>query len=145
MSRGGSRIRRVNESLREVIAGEILLLKDPGVGFVTVTGVAVTPDLRAARVYYSVLGDDEEKKATQAALDRAAPRIQRAVGREIRMKFNPVLEFVFDESVEKGLRMDKLLHEIAQAEPEEGCPDRSHRQDSIRWITGDHVSHQSGW
>ncbi len=119
MSRGGSRIRRVNESLREVIAGEILLLKDPGLGFVTVTGVAVNPDLRAARVYYSVLGDDEEKKATQAALDRAAPRVQRAVGREIRMKFNPILEFVFDESVEQGLRMDKLLHEIAQAEPDE--------------------------
>lgn len=119
MSRGGSRIRRVNESLREVIAGEILLLKDPGLGFVTVTGVAVTPDLRAARIYYSVLGDDEEKKATQAALDRAAPRIQRAVGREIRMKFNPILEFVFDESVERGLRMDKLLHEIAQAETDE--------------------------
>ena len=79
----------------------------------------MTPDLRAARIYYSVLGDDEEKKATQAALDRAAPRIQRAVGREIRMKFNPILEFVFDESVERGLRMDKLLHEIAQAETDE--------------------------
>ncbi len=116
MSRGGSRMRRVNESLREVIAGEMTRLKDPGIGFVTITAVMTSPDLRAARVYYSVLGGDAEKESTQAALDRAAPRVQRVVGSEIRLKYNPRLEFVFDETVEQALRMERLLHEIAEVD-----------------------------
>lgn len=116
MSRGGSRMRRVNESLREVIAGEVARLKDPGIGFVTITGVSTSPDLRGARVYYSVLGDDEAREATQAALDRAASRVQAAVGREVRLKYNPRLEFVFDQSIDRGLRLEKLLHEIAEGE-----------------------------
>jgi ribosome-binding factor A len=107
-------MRRVNESLREVIATEVGRLKDPGLGFVTITGVATSPDLRGARVFYSVLGDDTARKDTQAALDRAAPRIQGIVGREVRMKYNPRLEFVYDETLEQGMRMDKLLHEIAE-------------------------------
>ena len=116
MSRGGSRMRRVNESLREVIAGELTRLKDPGIGFVTITGVDVSPDLRAARVYYSVLGGDAEKESTQAALHRAAPRVQGVVGSEIRHKYHPRLDFVFDETVEKALRMERLLHEIAEVD-----------------------------
>ena len=112
MSRGGSRMRRVDESLREVIAAEVGRLKDPGVGFVTVTGVATSPDLRAARVYYSVLGDEDDRAATQAALDRAAPHVQGVVGREIRLKYNPKLHFVYDESIERGMRLEQLLHEI---------------------------------
>ena len=114
MSRGGSRMRRVDESLREVIASEVSVLKDPGLGFVTVTGVATSPDLRNARVYYSVIGDEAQREQTQAALDRAAPRIQGAVGREVRLKYNPKLTFVFDESIEQGLRIDRLLHEISE-------------------------------
>ncbi len=109
-------MRRVNESLREVIAGELTRLKDPGLGFVTVTGVVVSPDLRAARVYYSVLGDDAEKQSTQSALERAAPRVQGVVGREVRLKYNPRLVFVFDESIEEGLRMERLLQEIAETD-----------------------------
>lgn len=116
MSRGGSRMRRVNESLREVIAGEVARLKDPGIGFVTITGVVTSPDLRAARVYYSVLGDDAEKESTQAALDRAAPRVQGVVGSEIRIKYNPRLEFIFDETVERGLRIERLLREISEVD-----------------------------
>jgi len=112
MSRGGSRMRRVDESLREVVATEIARLKDPGLGFVTVTGVATSPDLRAARVFYSVLGDDTDRRATQAALERAAARIQGVVGREIRMKYNPKLEFVYDESIDHGMRIEQLLHEL---------------------------------
>ena len=108
-------MRRVNELLREVIAGEMVRLKDPGLGFITITGVAASPDLRAARVYYSVLGDESEKESTQSALDRAAPRVQGVVGREVRLRYNPRLEFVFDESVEQGLRMERLLQEIAEA------------------------------
>lgn len=109
-------MRRVNETLREVIAAEVSRLKDPGIGFVTITGVATSPDLRAARVYYSVLGDEAERRETQAALDRAAPHVQAVVGREVRIKYNPRLEFVFDESVERGMRMERLLHEIGEGE-----------------------------
>jgi ribosome-binding factor A len=119
MSRGGSRMRRVDESLREVIALEVSRLKDPGLGFVTITGVATSPDLRAARVYYSVLGEEGQRLETQAALERAAPKIQGVVGREVRLKYNPKLSFVFDESIEQGLRMDQLLHEIAEAADDE--------------------------
>lgn len=114
MSRGGSRMRRVDETLREVIAAEVTRLKDPGLGFVTITGVATSPDLRGARVFYSVLGDEGQQASTQAALERAAPRLQRVVGREVRLKYNPRLTFVFDESIEQGMRMEQLLHEISE-------------------------------
>lgn len=106
-------MRRVDETLREVIAAEVARLKDPGLGFVTVTGVATSPDLRGARVYYSVLGDEQQRTETQAALERATPRLQGIVGREVRLKYNPRLTFMYDESIEQGLRMDKLLHDIA--------------------------------
>lgn len=115
-------MRRVDESLREVIAQEVARLKDPGLGFVTVTGVATSPDLRTARVYYSVMGDDDERERTQAALERAAPRIQRIVGREVRLKYNPRLTFVYDESIQHGLRIDRLLHELAENQ-ESGADD----------------------
>lgn len=116
MSRGGSRMRRVNELLREVIAQEVARLKDPGLGFVTITGVNTSPDLRAARVYYSVLGDEAERASTQAALDRAAPRVQGVVGSEVRIKYNPRLEFVFDETIERGVRLERLLNEIEETD-----------------------------
>ncbi len=109
-------MRRVDESLREVIAEEVGRLKDPGLGFLTITGVSTSPDLRAARVYYSVLGDDSDRESTQAALDRAASHIQAVVGREVRMKYNPRLEFVYDESIERGIRLERLLHEIEEGE-----------------------------
>lgn len=109
-------MRRVDESLREVIAAEVVRLKDPGIGFVTITGVTTSPDLRAARVYYSVLGDEAQRSDTQAALERAAPRLQRIVGREVRLKYNPRLAFVYDESIDQGLRMEQLLHEISAEE-----------------------------
>lgn len=107
-------MRRVDESLREVIAAEVTRLKDPGLGFVTITGVATSPDLRGARVFYSVLGDESQQESTQAALERAAPRLQGIVGREVRLKYNPRLTFVYDESIEQGMRMEQLLHEISE-------------------------------
>jgi ribosome-binding factor A len=119
MSRGGPRMRRVNELLREVIAEEVARLKDPGLGFVTITGVETSPDLRAARVFYSVLGDDVQKSSTAAALGRANSRIRTATGRQVRLKYLPELHFVLDEAVERGVRMEQLLREIADQEEEE--------------------------
>jgi ribosome-binding factor A len=107
-----ARMRRVNELLREVIASELALLKDPGLGFVTITGVDTAPDLRAARVYYSVLGDDEQRAETAAALERAAPRIRAITGGQVRLKYLPRLDFVYDESVDRGIRIEELLRDL---------------------------------
>lgn len=110
--RGGSRLRRVNESLREVIADEMTRLKDPGLGFVTITGVDTAPDLRAARVFWTVLGGAEERAETLAALHRARPRLRAAVGAQIRIKYLPDLVFEYDESIDRGMRMERLLRDL---------------------------------
>ena len=106
------RLQRVAEELREVLALEIQRLKDPRLGFVTVTGVRVTADLRKARVFYTVLGEERDHKATRAALRSATARLRSAVGREIRMKVTPELEFEEDESMAGGDRIDQLLDQI---------------------------------
>jgi ribosome-binding factor A len=112
-------MRRVDELLREVIAGEVARLKDPGLGFVTITGVKTSPDLRAARVYYSVLGEDDQTAATAAALERAGGRIRAATGTQVRIKYLPELHFVLDEAVERGIRIDQLLRDLAEEGEEE--------------------------
>lgn len=113
MSRGkNSRMRRVNELLREVIAEEVTELKDPGLGFLTITAVDTAPDLRSAVVYFSVLGTPEEEEATAAALDRAARHIQTEVGRQVRIKYTPVLEFRRDEALSTGIRINELIHRL---------------------------------
>ncbi len=115
MSRGTTaRMRKVNETLREVVADEIHELKDPRVGFVTVTGVDTSPDLRHARVYYSVLGDEDEAAATREALQHSAPHIQAGIARQVRLKYVPKLHFAVDESIELGLRIDHLLRGIEE-------------------------------
>ena len=115
MSRPDSpRMRKVNELMREVVADAVTELKDPGLGFVTITEVDTSPDLRNAFVYYSVLGTDEEAEATGEALKRAAPHIQAVAGRQIRMKYTPKLTFRVDPSIGEGLKIDRLLREIEQ-------------------------------
>jgi ribosome-binding factor A len=105
-------MRKVNELLREVIAEAVTELKDPGLGFLTITGVDASPDLRNAFVYYSVLGSDEEVVETGAALERAAPHIQSIAGSQIRMKYTPRLTFKLDPAISEGLKIDQLLHEL---------------------------------
>jgi len=118
MSRPDSpRMRKVNELLREVIAEAVADLKDPGLGFLTITGVDASPDLRVAFVYYSVLGTDEEIQQTAEALERATPRIQAVAGSQIRMKYTPRLTFRLDPAIGEGLKIDRLLHELVP-EPE---------------------------
>jgi len=113
MSERSPRMRKVDELLREVVAEELVDLKDPAIGFVTVTGVSCSPDLRQATVFYSVLGGDEEKAATAEALDRAAPYLQGRVGRQVRMKYTPRLSFAVDPAIDQGMRVSELLTEIA--------------------------------
>ena len=119
MSRNkSSRMRKVDELIREVLADEVGLLKDPRIGFVTVTGVETSPDLRRATVFYSVLGSDEERTATAAALEHAAPHLQARLGRQVRIKYTPVLEFRVDPSIEQGVRISKLLHDLEEERPD---------------------------
>ena len=104
------RMRRVNEAVREVVSARLAEgLRDPRIGFVTVTSVETSPDLRHARVYVSVLGDAEQREATMAGLESAHGVLQLAVARELRMKHTPTLEFLFDESIERGMRITELL------------------------------------
>jgi ribosome-binding factor A len=104
------RMRRVNEAIREVVSARLLEgLRDPRIGFVTVTSVDTSLDLRHARVYVSVLGSDDERAATLAGLESAHGVLQQAVARELRMKNTPTLEFVFDESIDRGMRISELL------------------------------------
>jgi ribosome-binding factor A len=104
------RMRRVNEAVREVLSARIAEgLKDPRIGFVTVTSVETSPDLRSARVWVSVLGDDAEREATLAGLASAHGVLQQTIARELRMKRTPTLEFVFDSSIDRGMRITELL------------------------------------
>ncbi len=110
------RMRKVNELLREVIAEETTGLKDPRIGFLTITGVDTAPNLRNARVYYSVIGDDEQHKETAAALKSAAKRFQAVIGKQTRLKYTPVLEFLVDPAIDEGLRMDVLIQSLKAEE-----------------------------
>lgn len=112
------RMRRVNELLRETIAEEVRRLKDPRIGFVTITGVATAPDLRNATVYYSVLGDDEDVAATAEALRHAAHHVQEGVGAQVRIKYIPKLRFELDPSIAAGAKMDRLLAELERPDDE---------------------------
>jgi len=106
-------MRRVNESIRQVLSEGVGQLKDPRIGFVTVTGVETSPDLRQARVFVSVLGAEKKRERTLAALQAAHAVLQSQIARELRLKRTPQLEFAYDPSVERGVRMTKLIDELA--------------------------------
>ena len=105
---------RVGDQLREEIA-ELLArqVHDPGIGFLTITQVKVSPDLQVARVYYTTLGDDKARRESAKALGRATPFLRRQIGSRLRLKRVPSLEFFFDESIERGDRIERILHEIS--------------------------------
>jgi ribosome-binding factor A len=105
-------MRRVNEAMREVLSARIAEgFSDPRIGFVTLTAVETSPDLRHARVFVSVLGDETERDDTLAGLASAHGLLQQTIARELRMKRTPTLQFVFDESIGRGMRISKLLDE----------------------------------
>ena len=113
-------MRRVDEAVREVLSDAIShRLKDPRVGFVTVTAVETASDLRRARVFVSVLGDEKVRRRSLAGLASAHGVLQRAVASELRLKHTPTLEFVYDDTTERGMRIAKLLAE-QDPEPEPG-------------------------
>jgi ribosome-binding factor A len=106
------RMRRVDEAVRSVLSDAITKdLKDPRVGFVTVTGVKTSPDLRHARVYVSVLGDQQVREATLAGLESAIGFLQQRLAGELSLKHTPTLQFEYDESIDRGMRISQLLDE----------------------------------
>src|SRR5689334_3388913 len=116
-------MRRVNESVREVVAEAVRELKDPRIGMVTVTGVEVTADLREATVYVSVLGGERRRRASLAGLGSAHGVLQARINRELSLRRTPHLTFAYDPSVERGVRMTQLIDELASELPEEGTGD----------------------
>lgn len=113
------RMRRVNSIIQQVIAEEVEELKDPRLGFVSITGVETAPNLRNATVYFSTL-DLERAEETRDALQAAAPRLRRILGDEVRLKYTPALTFELDRGVAGGERIDEILRGIEQEEPDAG-------------------------
>jgi ribosome-binding factor A len=107
------RMRRVNEALREVLSESITALKDPRIGFVTVTGVKASPDLRQATVYVSVLGSERKRRASLEGLESSHGVLQAIVNRELHLKRTPQLSFEYDPTVEEGVRLTRLIDELA--------------------------------
>ncbi len=115
-----SRMRRINEVLREVVGSAISDdLNDPRIGFVTVTSVETSPDLRTAKVFVSVLGDEDERAATLTALASSHGVIQSRIAAETHMKRTPTLTFHYDETVAKGVRISQLLEGDEPPTPKE--------------------------
>jgi ribosome-binding factor A len=106
-------MRRVDEAVKEVLSEGIGELKDPRIGFVTVTGVRTAPDLRQARVFVSVLGSEWKREQSLAGLAAAHGVLQARLARELRLKRTPQLAFEYDPSVERGVRMTQLIDELA--------------------------------
>lgn len=106
------RTARVNEVVRETLADEVERLSDPKIGFVTLTGVEVSPDLRHATVYYSVLGTEEQHDDTRDALRRAGPHLRAVLGRQVRLKYLPELVFREDPAVVQGQRVEEIIRSL---------------------------------
>lgn len=104
---------RVGELIQKEISALLLRgLNDPRIGFVTITGVEVTPDLHLARVYYSVIGDDSVRRDCAAGLKSATPFIRQHLGRQLQMRYTPDLLFQYDSSIDYGNRIESLLREV---------------------------------
>lgn len=115
---------KVAEAIHELVSGILMRgLKDPRIGFVTITGVKVTDDLHLATVYFSVVGNEEEKSATQKGLNSARGFIRKEMGSQLRLRYIPDLIFRYDDSLEYGNRIENLLNEISAEKGEDDTED----------------------
>lgn len=112
------RTERVGHEIQAAIADMLTRgqLRDPRIGFITITGVKVSPDLRVARVFYSMIGSEQQKAETQEGLDAAKGFVRREVTARLKLRFSPEVFFSFDESVGEGDKIDRLLREVKQKE-----------------------------
>jgi ribosome-binding factor A len=116
-------MRKVDEGMRQVLSEAIPSLKDPRIGFITVTAVETTNDLDHAKVWVSVYGGTKQRAAAFKALEGAAGVLQAKVGRELRLRRTPKLTFVYDRSVEHGVAMTKLIDELTPDDEADDAPD----------------------
>ena len=114
------RMRRVNESVRQVLSESVGDLKDPRIGFVTITGVETSPDLRHAKVFVCVLGSAKKRDATISGLNSSHGVLQAALAKELRMKRTPQLTFQYDPTVERGVRLSALIDELNSEDNADG-------------------------
>lgn len=110
------RMERLQKLAQQVLGESIQDLKDPRIGFATVTGVRISPDLRHARVLVSVMGSDEEQKATIAGLDHAKAHLRAELGRQVRLKYLPELRFELDSALDEALRIEALIHKMHEGD-----------------------------
>jgi ribosome-binding factor A len=109
----GSRASRVGDQIRAELASLLTRdVHDPGIGFLTITQVKVSPDLQQARVYYTTIGDDKARRESARALGRATPFLRRQIGQRLQLKRVPELTFLFDEAIEKSDRIERILQEL---------------------------------
>jgi ribosome-binding factor A len=115
----GKRIDRVGHLVQMELSQLILhRIKDPRLGFVTITHVSVAPDLRSACVFYSSLGDEKARKETQVALEKSSGFLQREIGTALQLRYTPKLKFMYDDSIDRGLEIDRVLKDIQKKEAE---------------------------
>jgi ribosome-binding factor A len=113
----GKRTDRVGHLIQMELSQLILhRVKDPRMGFVTITHVNVTPDLRSAAVFYSALGDQKARKETQIALEKSSGFLQREIGTALQLRYTPKLKFLYDDSLDRGLEIDRVLRDIQKSE-----------------------------
>ena len=118
------RASRVGDQIRAELAALLTReVHDPGIGFLTITHVKVSPDLQQARVYYTTIGDDKARRESAKALGRATPFLRRQVGQRLRLKRVPELTFFFDEAIEKSDRIERILQQISTERAEQPARD----------------------
>ena len=117
-SRSYPRAERVRAAIKEVLAAEVERLRDPGLGFVTITEVTLSRDLRHARAYYTVLGETVEQEASKDALARATKHLRAIVAHEIRLRYTPTLEFLPDPVPERTAHLDSIIAKLHHDEDE---------------------------
>lgn len=117
------RMRRVNEAIRQVLSEALPGLKDPRIGFVTVTGVETTTDLKQATVYVSVLGGEKKQQATLRGLDAAAGVLQAQINQQLHLRRTPTLSFAYDPTAERAVRLTKLIDDLTPPDEPEDAPD----------------------
>lgn len=116
----GARRARVAEEFREVLAEEIQRLKDPRIGFVTITGVQVTADLKRAWVSYTVLGDEKQQRSTGAGLRSATPHLRKELGRQVRLRALPEIEFQVDQTIAEHQHIEDIIDRLHREDGSDG-------------------------
>lgn len=112
------RAERVRAAIKEVLAAEVERLRDPGLGFVTITEVTLSHDLRHARAYYTVLGEAVEQEASKDAIARATKHLRATVAHEVRLRYAPTLEFLPDPVPDRTAHLDRIIAELHRSEDE---------------------------